>query len=114
MCACHDFKSNFLRTRRRHLLWLPVLLLLLAIGISINTGGTALAGRLTDLSAPAPAANAIPDAKSQPQDGNANAPSSPQNHAYMTLEGSSTDFGNYCAVDCTGSTGCRRMPSHEL
>src|SRR2546423_11292727 len=87
-----------IRISRRRLPWVPVLLLLLAIGISINIGssGTALAGRLTDLSAPA--------AGSHTQDNVGSAPSSPQDHAYMTVDPSLDTFGSLPTNPNSGDT----------
>src|SRR5437762_4874030 len=79
------------RARRRPMPRLPLLpLLLVAIAFGI-TSGSALAGRLTDMPAPN-----VPDARNagQTPDKSNAAPSSPLDHAFMTIEGSTTDFGS--------------------
>src|SRR5437867_1004298 len=100
---------------RWHLLAMLVMVLLLGM-----SAGSAFAGRLTDTAAglpkaappgsssgvaAAPSSKAdaptIPDPKSS-----SSAPAAPQGNAYMTLDPSISTFGNYCAVDCLGSTGC--------
>src|SRR5437868_3552468 len=99
---------------------LMLLALLFVVGLSAQG---AFAGRLTDTTsglpkaspgsssglsgAPAAAARSggaptIPDAKS--------APSVPHGDGFMTIDGSVDTFGNYCAVDCPGSTGCPLGP----
>src|SRR5438477_7809634 len=67
---------------------LPLLLVAIAFGI---TSGSALAGRLTDM--PAPNVPAAGNAGQTPDKSNT-APSSPLDHAFMTIEGSLTDFGS--------------------
>ena len=112
------------RIKKWHLLWLPALLLLLAIiGLSANT---ALAGKLTDwpaknaaqgqqslvnqidaapLTGSGPSVSASSHGPTQgPVGAASSAPQSPQDDAFMTLEGSLTDFGSLAANPNSGDT----------